>query len=283
LPNLKEHDHPTIAGFWEFCLEREQIRMRKESGMDSPWTDDITLKMFFFCNVRREDDRGTRWYLEAVKDWTIIEGKVTKELLWRTILYRAINNVKYFQEIGGLFGEQQWLESGDSIWDKIERGPLPFSPAYIVLQGPDGQGRKAHLKDLLNYLEGNIFQLVEDINRAKDLKSVWKRLQWVPYVGPFISLQVYRDLILTRSLSFTDDDFTYLGPGARQGLQLFGFDKYPAQYLALQEIQKAHPPEIELNLGDVEQAMCEYRKWLNLKAGGGRHRYYNPKINLASN
>ncbi len=280
LPDLKAHEHPTIAGFWEFCLEREQIRTRKESGMSSPWTQDIILEMYFFCNVRREDDRGTRWYLKnVITDCSIIEHRTTKELLWKTILYRAINNVKYFEGIGGVFGESQWQYNKDLIWDKIERGPLPSSPAYIVLQGPDGRERKDHLKDLIDHLENNIFQMNNDINNAKDLKYVWKRLQMVPYVGPFIALQVYRDLILADSLPFTDDDFTYLGPGARQGLQLFGFYEYPAQYLAIKEIQKAHPSELELNLGDVEQAMCEYRKYCNLRAGGGRHRYYNVASN----
>ena len=76
-----------------------------------------------------------------------------------------------------------------------------------------------------------------------------------------------------------DDDFTYLGPGARQGLAQFGFKDYRSQYLALEELQKRNPDGLELNLGDMEQAMCEYRKWMNLSKGRGRHRYYRPMAN----
>lgn len=277
LPDLKEYEHPTIAGFWAFCQERESIRKRKEAGMPYPWTDDIVLQMYFFCNVKREYDKGTQWYLNNVARSEFF-GKLQPDLLWKTILYRSINSIKYFKDTfpeGQVFGSTVWAVYKDFLLEKIERGPLPSSSAYIILQGPDGRERKAHLLDQLEYLEKNIDFLTDHINNASSLKQVWKDLQDVPYVGPFIALQVYRDLILVDSIPFHDDDFTYLGPGARSGLVMFGFDHYKAQYLALQEIQKAHPEDLELNLGDVEQAMCEYRKYINLKAGGGRHRYYN--------
>ncbi len=273
--------HPTIEGFWSFCQERESIRLRKESGNDYPWTEDIVLQMYFFCNVKREYDTGTRWYLENVA--SIPEEDFSKwvepDLLWRTILYRSVNSIEYFEGIwytdrGGVFGPEDWKKEKKEIQGRINKAPPPSNHAYIVLQGPDGAGRKIHLREQLDYLEKNIEILAGDLNKSQTLKDVWKLLQQVPYVGPFIALQIYRDLILADALPFDDDDFTYLGPGARSGLALFGFDQYKAQYLALQEIQKAHPPGLELNLGDVEQAMCEYRKWINLKNGGGRHRYY---------
>jgi len=274
LPNLKEYEHPTIAGFWAFCQERESIRKRKEAGMPYPWTDDIVLQMYFFCNVKREYDKGTQWYLNNVAI-PGLRGKLNQNLLWKTILYRSINSIEYFDYLGGVFGPDEWFLDRGKIWDKIKVGPLPSNHAYIVLQGPDGRERKEHLHSQLEYMKIELGRIVNEINDAVDLKRVWKILQQVPYVGPFISLQVYRDLILVDAIPFIDDDFTYLGPGARSGLAMFGFDLYKAQYLALQEIQKAHPEDLELNLGDTEQAMCEYRKYINLKAGGGRHRYYN--------
>ena len=275
MSDLGKFEHPTIDGFWGFCIERETIRLRKEMGVPYPWTEDLILQMYFFCNVKREYDKGTQWYLKNVA-FPEIRGKLNADLLWKSILYRSINSIEYFETVldGQLFGPEEWAEHKKTIWRCIEAGTLPSNSAYIVLQGPDGADRKTHLKEQLDYLEKDIEHLTHIVKDAPTLKDVWKALQYVPYVGPFIALQVYRDLILVDAIPFNDNEFTYLGPGARSGLELFGFERYKAQYLALQEIQKAHPPDLELNLGDVEQSMCEYRKWINLKAGGGRRRYY---------
>src|SRR6478609_6557557 len=44
-----------------FIIAREIIRGAKESGKQRPWTLDPILGKYRFCNVRREDDRVTRW------------------------------------------------------------------------------------------------------------------------------------------------------------------------------------------------------------------------------
>src|SRR5438128_138100 len=44
-----------------FIAEREEIRRRREAGEPPPWTDDPVMREWRFCNVRREDDRVTRW------------------------------------------------------------------------------------------------------------------------------------------------------------------------------------------------------------------------------
>ena len=51
-----------------FIGERERIRIRRANGEPPPWTDDPILREWSFCNVRREDDRVTRWIAE---DWRV--------------------------------------------------------------------------------------------------------------------------------------------------------------------------------------------------------------------
>ena len=46
-----------------FIGERESIRIRRANG-EPPWTDDQIFRENRFCNVRREDDRVTRWIAE---------------------------------------------------------------------------------------------------------------------------------------------------------------------------------------------------------------------------
>ena len=47
--------------FLDFIFEREEIRLRRAKGEPGPWTDDPILREWSFTNIRREDDRVTKW------------------------------------------------------------------------------------------------------------------------------------------------------------------------------------------------------------------------------
>jgi len=49
-----------VASFFDFCIEREKIRGRREAGFPPPWTGDEVLQRGRFLNVFREDDKGTK-------------------------------------------------------------------------------------------------------------------------------------------------------------------------------------------------------------------------------
>jgi len=60
-------DDPVVA-FFDFCRERERVRVRREGGEPAPWSDDLIFQRGRFLNVFREDDRGTRALLSFVGD-----------------------------------------------------------------------------------------------------------------------------------------------------------------------------------------------------------------------
>ena len=49
-----------VAAFFDFCRERERIRVRRTSGAAAPWSDDPIFQQGRFLNVFREDDRGSQ-------------------------------------------------------------------------------------------------------------------------------------------------------------------------------------------------------------------------------
>ncbi len=59
--------HDPVHAFFAFCKEREQIRMRREAGEPSPWSDDPVFQQGRFLNVFREDDRGTKSILRFIE------------------------------------------------------------------------------------------------------------------------------------------------------------------------------------------------------------------------
>ncbi len=54
-----ELDDP-VKAFFDFCRERENIRLRRESGAPPPWSEDPIFQRGRFLNIFREDDRGTK-------------------------------------------------------------------------------------------------------------------------------------------------------------------------------------------------------------------------------
>jgi len=49
-----------VTAFFDFCRERERIRVRRQSGAAAPWSDDPIFQQGRFLNVFREDDRGSQ-------------------------------------------------------------------------------------------------------------------------------------------------------------------------------------------------------------------------------
>lgn len=54
---------------WYWIKEREAIRIRKEvDKAPPPWSDDSILATYRFCCVCREDDRGTIWIRDHIRE-----------------------------------------------------------------------------------------------------------------------------------------------------------------------------------------------------------------------
>ena len=66
LDGLKLDD--PVSAFFNFCKERENIRLLRENGYAFPWTDDPIFQKGRFLNVFREDDRVSKSILSFAND-----------------------------------------------------------------------------------------------------------------------------------------------------------------------------------------------------------------------
>jgi len=60
-------DDPVYA-FFDFCREREKIRLARENDAPAPWTNDPIFQKGRFLNVFREDDRGSKAILRFARN-----------------------------------------------------------------------------------------------------------------------------------------------------------------------------------------------------------------------
>ena len=73
------HFKDPVKAFFDFCREREAIRLRREQGEPREnWTKDPVFQQGRFLNVFREDDRVTKALFQFVKP--LVDAAKTKPL-----------------------------------------------------------------------------------------------------------------------------------------------------------------------------------------------------------
>lgn len=285
-------DTYSLDGFWDFVVERHAIWHRKVIQRNPPpWTDDQILRTYFFCNVFRDLDRGTGWY----KHWVARPEMRFSDLLWRTIVYRLVNNTEIFERLGG--GVPPREEWEPMIATLRQEKILLNSQAYLTFPWPHvfkGIGsRTSRFEYILQQLDLGFDSLVFSIEESKTLEEVsfWLKLQYG--IGPLVSMQIYRDLLLAGRLKpFTDDDWAEVGVGIKKTmLGLFGPQARSDGLMQrmMHEIRASQMRPLSdrgfydfetrrISLCDIENCLCEYRKYVELAAGRGRKRYYNARV-----
>lgn len=76
-----------VQAFFDWCRERERIRVKREAGLPPPWSADPIFQRGRFLNVFREDDKGSKAILRFVSR----AGKTMPELLHALFFARWCN------------------------------------------------------------------------------------------------------------------------------------------------------------------------------------------------
>lgn len=260
----KMQNLPTLL-YW--MDEREQIRIRKEAGMTKPWSNDSVFQTTYFCNVRREDDKVTRFIRRMYSPYvshSLFEPNI--------ILSRFLN---WPDTLDALGYQDEW----DPIYVKSvlnERKLLGkvWGNAYVVTT-------HGIPMDKIDYLCDRVMTSIEhDLDVYTTYPSceiAAENLQNVEGISTFMAGQVVADLKNTpgHSLQNAPDWWTFAlpGPGSRRGMDwLFG-EKVPQnQWLKnLLELQAiAYNEGWHLCAQDLQNCLCEFDKYMRVKNATGR-------------
>lgn len=206
--------------FVSWVVHREEARKNKLAGQPRPWSADWVVAGFRFCNVHREDDRGTiavkRYFRDPYNDYSD-----PLNLFQMIVFSRMINKVETFERLhaDGLLDPRlppDWEAIAAALAVMVDRGDTVFSGAYMVAS-TEAQGmrktdyavkvaRNAPLPDDLSSRQGCHASIVSG---TKGL-------------GSFLAGQIVADLSYTNLLSNARDHRTWapLGPGAAKGANL---------------------------------------------------------------
>lgn len=285
---------PRLEELWYWVRERESIRRKRLAGERPPWTKDPILSAYRFCNVRREDDKVTRWIADEIRG-----PYSTHPHLWLMLcIARQINLPATLGEL--ISTERAWpshskfspAKLGKVMDARRDRGDQVYTGAYMIRAESDKSApwfNETKQWYLARIVIGKLWQ-----DRRKfdpfptTLQETHERLLKYRGWGPFMAYQAVVDMRFTNLLNRAPDRGTWacMGPGTKRGLnRLSGraVDAPLSQEEGLKEILELYhhperPKDIPMDLSDVPNICCEYDKWVRVKSGEGRPRStYTPR------
>ena len=111
LPWNQKRNAAGVAAFTAFINLRQDVHVKRtlEPSLTAPFTDNKTLQNFYFTNIFREVDNGTKYYrsqmLEQHEKFT---ADKLPDILLQTYIYRLVNKNGTFQRFGRILSKTEW-------------------------------------------------------------------------------------------------------------------------------------------------------------------------------
>jgi len=293
------HPRPTaetvcsMSGLLYFVWERDAIRLARENGLPrEQWTSDPVLARYKFTNIRRRDDRVTKWIIKEIINLNLKH----KDLWFALLVARLINwpptleRLLYEDIVPCVAEEFDGRAFSRVIEDFKTRAPggKVYSGAYMIYPTKMDKGgnksaaiAKYILGDAVKHADGIRDVLYSYSGELPLISCFVHEMSKCFGISTFIAGQVAADLTYARGhLHEAEDLDTYapMGPGSQRGLNyLLGRKPFAgwtqtAFNERLMRINKDIKKELDikdLTLHDVQNVMCEYSKYCRVVLGEG--------------
>lgn len=258
--------------FVKFITERELIRQRRERGYDAPWTDDPVLRKGYFCNVRRQDDKVTRWITD---NW--VKPNMGDPHMWFAMtVARNINLPATLTELGYPvpWDPERFVAL---MIKRRDEGKQLYNNAYMIRASRTNGEIKARYQADKQFTPAWEARARLRPREGDTLEEYFNVLLVEHGYGHFLAGQVIADVKHTEPLKSASDWFTWctLGPGSRQGLNaLLGKDlkvtwkpnEFRSGVNELQDYINSRWDLTEpLDAQNVQNCLCEWAKYYKFK------------------
>lgn len=260
---------------YRWIREREKIRLAREvEKLPPPWTHDPVMRTTRFCNIRREDDKVTRWIKINWRD----PYKFHPHLAFAMCVARVVNLPESLEYLGfpEVWAHDRFVTKMDTLSDG-GRNKI-WTAAYMVTGGYSKGGETK--QEIMARVLDDAYPHAKRVHHDMSLEEAHKEISRTSGLGTFLAAQVIADLKYTPLLCDSTDWWSFCspGPGSTMGLNLLaGRDpkKYltPAQFS--QEVNLLRPiiqerTGYDLTAHDTQNCLCEFSKYVRIKYLGGR-------------
>src|SRR5258708_12726050 len=94
--------------YWYFAAERQAILDRRVAGAARPWTHDLILQTFKFCNVYRAVDRVSKYMIREVA--CSAEPVEPVDRLFQIVAFRTFSKIETWRGVRAFLGRYPTLE-----------------------------------------------------------------------------------------------------------------------------------------------------------------------------
>lgn len=209
--------------YWKFAYERQKVFELRSIGAQAPWTNDLILQKYKFCNVFRATDRVSQFMIRDV--CYNPELSEPNDKLFQIVAFRMFSNIDTWKSITNILGRPPVI--GDLVDGSFENAlnitkelnKKLYTHAFILCAA-NSYGREFKHLNHVELLKDMfvVHQLGFKILKAKSLKEIYDLLHTFPLMGDFMSYQIAIDLNYSELVNFSENEFVKAGPGSLRGI-----------------------------------------------------------------
>ena len=267
-----------VSAFFEFCRERENIRLEREKGAPAPWTDNPIFQQGRFLNVFREDDRGSKAILHFARN----SEKDLPNLIHALFFSRWCNRQETLDKLSSKIISQpkELIKQLGTLDPWCNVTAYPVEPIHW-------EGKQYSRFDAATTLFGNIKESLTDaitgaqgdvIEATKSVNALFRMENDFPIFMAVIDLAWFRPDVIDPASHVP----TGIGAVAYLNrLQIHvGLDDHRQTGDQMIMLQKKYWPEAKRAFQpiDIEYLSCECRKYYSYVNGTklfeGKNRFY---------
>ena len=255
-------DNP-VQSFFDYCIERELIRKKRENGDRSPWSEDEIFQQGRFLNVFREDDRVSKSIIKfaaPLKDdlpmliqalffgrWCNRQETLDEinadDLLNSGNLKNKLMNLDQWENFNAYpVQEVMWNET---IYSRIDTATNLFSEI------------KEELTEIILNSESDVIKATQNINQLFKMENDF------PIFMALIDIAWFRSDVIP----ITSQVPTGIGaePYLDRLQDFLGLENHQEVATRMIELQKEYWPDAKRNFFpiDIEYQSCECRKYFS--------------------
>ena len=252
-----------VESFFNYCIERENIRIKRESGEAFPWSEDKIFQKGRFLNVFREDDRVSKSIINFAKPLTDDLPLLIQALFFGRWCNR--------QETIDKLNHEDLLDA-DKLKDKLiqleQWENFNAYPVQDVMWNEKTYSRIDTATTLFYKIKDDLTEIVLDSNldviqATKNINKRFKMENDFPIFMALIDIAWFREDVIP----ITSQVPTGIGaqPYLDRLQEYLGLESHQAVATEMISLQKEYWPEAKRTFYpiDIEYQSCECRKYFS--------------------
>lgn len=252
-----------VESFFNYCIERENIRIKRESGEAFPWSEDKIFQKGRFLNVFREDDRVSKSIINFAKPLTDDLPLLIQALFFGRWCNRqeTIDKLNHedLLDAGKLKNKLIQLEQ----WENFNAYPV-----QDVMWNEKTYSRIDTATTLFYEIKDDLTEIVLDSNldviqATKNINKRFKMENDFPIFMALIDIAWFREDVIP----ITSQVPTGIGaqPYLDRLQEYLGLESHQAVATEMISLQKEYWPEAKRTFYpiDIEYQSCECRKYFS--------------------